>query len=214
MAELGANATFGAALSAAAERTGIPAAALASIVDAEAAKDADGQWKTMSRNPNSSAAGLGQFLNRTWIDEAERDGTWLNGIARERGWLTDDGHVAKSARSQLLALRYDGETSIHAIADYATANLNYLKRQGIETDGSVEGIAHNAYLAHHLGAGDAVRFLGGGLSPSRAQTLLVAQVGSKAAGQRIAHAADASAAHRAWLTDYVGRHVRPDRFYA
>ena len=214
IADLGANAKFGAALSAAAERTGIPAAALATIVDAEAAKGVDGQWKTMSRNPNSSAAGLGQFLNRTWIDEAERDGTWLNGIARERGWLTESGHVAKSARAELLALRYDGDTSIHAIADYATANLNYLKKRGIETEDTVSGIAQNAYLAHHLGAGDAVRFLTGGLSPSRAQTLLVAQVGSAAAGQRIAHAADASDAHRTWLMEYVGRHVRPDRFYA
>ena len=63
---LGPNTRYREVLDAAATRTGIPAAALAAIVDAEAAKGGGGSWKTGSRNPRSSAAGLGQFLGGTW----------------------------------------------------------------------------------------------------------------------------------------------------
>lgn len=211
---LGANSRFGGAIAAASERTGIPAQALASIIDAEAAKQPDGAWKTMSRNPRSSAAGLGQFLNRTWVDEAERDGTWLNATARERGWIGANGKISPGSRAALLALRYDGEASIQATADYALANLRYLRKQGIEVGSGAESVARTAYLAHHLGAGDAARFLGDGIKPARAEMLLTAQVGARAASTRIAQAGDAAGAHRAWLLDYVDRHVNPDRFIA
>lgn len=211
---LGANARYQPALQSAAQRTGIPAAALAAIVDAEAAKSPDGSWKTFSRNPRSSAAGLGQFLSGTWIGEAERPGTWLNAVARTRGWLTDGGKIAGSARAELLALRYDGEASINATADYARANLDRLRRAGVSIDGGVEGTARAAYLGHHLGLGDAIRFMKGGLDSSRARTLLNAQVGAAAASRRIASAGDATDAHRSWLLNYVGRTIRPERFAA
>ncbi|MFD1961441.1 hypothetical protein ACFSHP_24705 [Novosphingobium panipatense] len=62
----GANARYTPMLNDAAARSGIPAAALAAIIDAEAAKGPGGAWQPYSRNPRSSAAGLGQFLNGTW----------------------------------------------------------------------------------------------------------------------------------------------------
>jgi hypothetical protein len=211
---LGVNARHEASLNAAAARTGIPAAALAAIVDAEAAKDRDGGWKAYSRNPRSSAAGLGQFLSGTWQSEAERPGTWLNGEAKARGWLTESGKVARGARSELLALRYDPAASIQATADYARGNLDRLRRAGVAIGDGMEGVAHAAYLGHHLGVGDAIKFMKGGLDASRARLLLSAQVGAAAAGQRIAAAGDATDAHRAWLLNYVGRNVRPARFDA
>ncbi|MEA1013957.1 peptidoglycan-binding protein [Sphingosinicella sp. LY1275] len=211
---LGVNARHEASLNAAAARTGIPAAALAAIVDAEAAKDRDGGWKAYSRNPRSSAAGLGQFLSGTWQSEAERPGTWLNGEAKARGWLTENGKVARGARAELLALRYDAGASIQATADYARGNLDRLRRAGVAVGDSMEGVAHAAYLGHHLGVGDAIKFMKGGLDSSRARLLLSAQVGAAAAGQRIAAAGDATDAHRAWLLNYVGRNVRPARFDA
>jgi hypothetical protein len=76
----------------------------------------------------------------------------------------------------------------------------------------VADVARAAYLGHHLGLGDARRFLAGGLEPDRARKLLGAQVGGTDAERRIAQAGSAVAAHRSWLLDYVGRHVRPDRF--
>ena len=211
---LGPNSHHQASLERAAQRTGIPTAALAAIVDAEAAKSRDGSWKLYSRNPRSSAAGLGQFLAGTWIGEAERPGTWLNQVARNRGWLSEGGKVIKDARSELLALRYDGETSIHATADYAKGNLDRLRNAGVEIGGGVEKVAQAAYLGHHLGAGDAIKFLKGGIDDRRAATLLKAQIGSASANARLAQTGDASAAHRQWLLGFVERHIRPERFSA
>ncbi len=211
---LGPNARHGPALLAAASRTGIPPSALAAIVDAESGKRPDGSWNSMSRNPRSSAAGLGQFLSGTWIGEAERPGTWLNGVARERGWLDGRGRVQAGARGALLAMRYEPGAAIEATADYARSNLRRLERAGVVIGADPASVASAAYLSHHLGPGDAVRFLGQGLAPARAGHLLAAQVGRASAGQRIAAAGCPAAAHRQWLLSYVERHVRPDRFTA
>lgn len=209
---LGANARHADALTRAADRTGIPASAIAAIVDAEAAKDHAGRWNAYSRNPRSSAAGLGQFLSGTWKGMAETRGTWLNATAARHGWLDARGQVRAEARSQLLALRYDPAASIETTADYAQANLNRLRRAGVPTAADETDIARNAYLAHHLGAGDAARFLKTGLEDAHARTLLRAQIGSARADRAIANAGDASAAHRAWLVSYVNRKIQPERF--
>ena len=213
-AGLGPNAQYKGSLERAAQRTGIPTAALAAIVDAEAAKGRDGSWKLFSRNPRSSAAGLGQFLAGTWTAEAERPGTWLNQVAGSRGWLSESGRVLKGARAELLSLRYDGETSIHAIADYAKGNLDRLRHAGVAIGNGVEKVAQAAYLGHHLGAGDAIKFLKGGIDDRRAAVLLKAQIGTASANARLAQTGDASSAHRQWLLGFVERHIRPDRFQA
>ena len=209
---LGVNAGHEASLQRAAARTGVPAPVIAAVVDAEAAKDPDGSWKTYSRNPRSSAAGLGQFLSGTWENEAERPGTWLNAVARANDWLAPNGQVLAGARSALLSLRYDAEASINATADYARLTLDRLRQAGVEVGTGARSIAHAAYLGHHLGLGDTLKFLKSGLSVDRARQLLGAQVGSANAHQRIAQAGDAAAAHRAWLTSFVERRVRPDQF--
>lgn len=210
----GPNAGYAGSLSAAAQRTGLPVAALATIVHAEAAKGADGRWLPYSRNPRSSAAGLGQFLSGTWRGEAEREGTWLHDMAQRQGWLNDHGRVRGDARSSLLALRYDPEAAIQATADYARANLDALGRAGVHIADDAQAIARAAYLGHHLGRGDAIRFLKGGLDPDRARLLLNAQVGATSAGQRIAASGDATTAHRAWLLDFMGRNIRTERYNA
>lgn len=210
---LGANNRFGPALAMAEARTGIPATALAAIVDAEAAKGQDGTWNTMSRNPRSSAAGLGQFLSGTWEQLAETSGTWLNQIAAERGWLDGHGKIEAGARSALLSLRYDGQASILGVADLAKLNLDRLERSGVRVRTDAETLAKSAYLSHHLGLGDARKFLAGGIEPGRARMLLAAQIGGGAANQRIASAAgDATEAHRQWLLGFIDRRIRPQQF--
>ena len=211
-AGLGPNAMYGPTLASAAGRTGIPAPALAAIVNAEAAKGAGGCWQTYSRNPRSSAAGLGQFLSSTWEGMAASKGTWLNALASSRGWLGDNGRVLASARSSLLHLRYDAEASINTVADYARRNLDGLRRAGVPVGNDATTIAQSAYLGHHLGLGDAIKFAKGGLDPARARQLLCAQIGTAKASQEIADAGNASVAHRTWYLNYVGRQVRPDRF--
>jgi len=209
---LGANARHEPTLAAAATRTGIPAPALAAIVNAEAAKTSDGSWNSYSRNPRSSAAGIGQFLSGTWQGMAETKGTWLHQVAEQKGWLGDNGRVQPGARAELLALRYDATASINTVADYARQNLNGLKRAGVTVGSDPDAIAKGAYIGHHLGLGDAVKFMSGGLDPARARLLLNAQVGTASASDRIAAAGNASSAHRAWLLAYVDRNLRPERF--
>jgi hypothetical protein len=211
---LGANARYETVIADCARRTGVPAQAIASIIDAEAAKHRDGSWNTMSRNPRSSAAGLGQFLSGTWAGMAETKGTWLNQVAQQNGWLDERGKVRGEARSTVLSLRYNPEASIRTIADFAKSNLDRLERNGVPARESVTTIARAAYLSHQLGSGDAMRFLKGQIDPDRARMLLHAQVGTAAAEQRIAAAGDASRAHRDWLLSYIDRHVQPERFAA
>lgn len=211
-ARLGANARHAPTLERAAERTGIPATALAAIVNAEAAKNSTGQWNVYSRNSRSSAAGLGQFLSRTWEGMAETRGTWLNQTAQAKGWLDRSGQVRASARAELLQMRYNATASIETTADYARLNLKTLQRSGVTTGEDPSAVARTAYLAHHLGAGDAIKYLKTGLTDERAGLLLRAQIGGGRAQQAIARTGDASAAHRAWLDNYVGSRVRPERF--
>ncbi len=207
----GANARYRDCVDAAAARTGLPAAALAAIVDAEAAKASDGSWQTYSRNPRSSAAGLGQFLTRTWQGLAETPGTWLNRQAEAQGWLAG-GRVQAHARGALLALRYDPTAAINGVADYARRNLDGLKRAGVTAD-DTRGVARLAYLGHHLGLGDAIRFVrDGGLAGAHAKTLLDAQIGSAASSRKIAQAGNATEAHRDWMLVYLDRRVRPEDF--
>lgn len=211
---LGANTRHQPALESAAARTGIPANALAAIVNAEAAKGRDGSWQCYSRNPRSSAAGLGQFLSGTWEGMAERKGTWLNAVAKSKGWLDGNGQIVSAARSSLLSLRYDPTASINTVADYARQNLDGLKRACVPIGTDADDIARSAYLGHHLGLGDAIKFAKGGLDPARARMLLGAQIGSAKASQHIVEAGNATAAHRSWFMSFVNRNIRPERFSA
>lgn len=196
----------------AAQRTGIPAAALAAIVNAEAARNKDGSWNPASRNPRSSATGLTQFLSSSWISEAERPGTFLNRLARGNDWLNSLGQVRVEARRALLSLRLDANTAIEAAADYAKHNLSTLEKAGVEIGNNVGRVARLAYIAHHLGAGDAVRYLTGDLNPARAASLLAAQVGQKAAQRRVEATGDPVTAHRGWLERFVSSKISIGRF--
>ena len=68
----------------------IDAAALAALIDAEAAKISGGTdagvWDPKSSNASSGACGLTQFIEGTWCDMAKRPGKLLNKTARRRGW--------------------------------------------------------------------------------------------------------------------------------
>jgi len=207
----GPNAMHAPALEAAAQRTGVSAPALAAIIDAEAARLPDGRWNPLSRNPRSSAAGLGQFLAGTWLDMARNKESWLHGYAREHDMIDAQGKLLPGRRGALLALRYDPAASIEAVADYAHANIAHLRHQGITIHDDSHALSRAAYIGHHLGPGDATRFYRGTLSPERARHLLTAQIGTARAEQHIARSDSAAAAHRHWLSSYVSRHVRPER---
>lgn len=85
----------------ASERSGIIPQSIAAVISAEAAKYTGGVWKPTSvcidsKNTTaemtlykSSAAGMTQFLNGSWISETFREGTYLNEKALAKGIIAD-----------------------------------------------------------------------------------------------------------------------------
>lgn len=59
-----------------------------------------GEWNEKSASPLSSARGMTQFLDGSWIDQAVTDGTYLNAEAKSEGWLTtttvQNGKISKT----------------------------------------------------------------------------------------------------------------------
>ena len=102
--------------------SGIIPQSIAALIDAEAAKDDNGVWKADSKAISadktrklkaarkkaglegdvtvyaSSAAGMTQFTNATWLDEAFREGTTLNQYARIQGWIADKPVVDEAGK--------------------------------------------------------------------------------------------------------------------
>jgi hypothetical protein len=91
-----------------------------------------------AKNPKSSAAGLGQFI----------DSTWLATIKKHR----PDIAAGKSA-AQIIALKTDPALAREMTKAFTQDNAEYLTNRGVATTPG------NIYLAHFLGAGGAVRVL-------------------------------------------------------
>lgn len=89
-----------------------------------------------ARNPNSSASGLGQFL----------DATWLSMMAKHRPDI-------QGTPEQLLALKNDPALSREMTAAYAADNGKILTGAGYEASPG------NTYLAHFAGPQGAVKVL-------------------------------------------------------
>lgn len=47
----------------------------------------EGEWDTRSAAPKSSARGMTQFLDGSWLDQACTEGTHLNARAKKEGWM-------------------------------------------------------------------------------------------------------------------------------
>ncbi len=156
-----------------------------------------------SLNPNaragtSSAAGLYQFTSGTWLSTLDKHGAahglnWADG-AIQGGRVSDPG-----LRSQIMALRFDPETSAMMAAELTNDNRDSLRSTlGREPD------AAELYMAHFLGADGAGRFLKAlSVDPSQSAAALLPAAAS--ANRSIFY--DASGAARS-LGDVMGLDAR------
>ncbi len=277
------------AIIAASKRSGLIPQAIAAVINAESAKK-DGVWQPTSvaidykktkavKTANklqgkpvgnemyyrSSAAGMTQFLNGTWMGETLKEGTYLNEKAKaakvvaKMPRMSRSGHEVKkrdgksvleekfqvtpevwknlgelqkecyitgctpypsgASRSKSLTdwlkLRFKPEYAIMAAVDYAITNLKALKAQGFNID--ILDDAEKAmvmYLTHHLGLGDAIKFIRQEITEKQAEKLLIAQVGeNEAMGRYLGAGKSFVGAHRLWLSVYMNTNIILENFY-
>lgn len=130
---------------AASERSGIIPQCIAAVISAEAAKYIGGVWKPTSvcidsgnttaleNVYKSSAAGMTQFLNSSWMSETFRAGTYLYEKANEQGLVTDKPALDRHGVERR---NHSGETLYEKkfeIAPDTWKNLTELKSQRLIT---------------------------------------------------------------------------------
>ena len=110
------------------------------------------------RSQTSSAAGLYQFIDQTWLNLVYAHGADY-GWTAYRGQLVCRAGVCNTSdagnRSRILQLRYDAMTSTFFAAELARQNREYL----IQELGTTEVTDSDLYLAHLLGAAGAVQLI-------------------------------------------------------
>jgi len=135
-----------AAIARAAQRTGVDFQYLLAQAKLESSLDPS------ARAGTSSAAGLYQFTNGTWLRTLDE-----HGASHGLDWAAsaiDGGRVDPAMRSQIMALRMDADASALMAAELANDNRTELTGiLGREPDSA------ELYLAHFLGVGGAGQFL-------------------------------------------------------
>lgn len=138
------------AIKAAAQKTGVNFAYLMEQAAAESSFRPDAKAKT------SSASGLYQFIERTWLGMV-RDHGEKYGLSDYAASIDTKGRVKDPAlRKEILALRNDPETAALMAGEFAAENKRYLEQFG-DRIGDIG--ATELYFAHFLGAGGAAAFL-------------------------------------------------------
>lgn len=119
----------------ASEKSGVDFAYLLQQAKAESSFNADAEAKT------SSASGLYQFIESTWLTMVDRFGDKY-------------GIDPNANEEEILNLRKDPDIASHMAAEFAGENKRYLDRNWGGDAGATE-----LYFAHFLGAGQASSFL-------------------------------------------------------
>lgn len=185
----------------AAKRHGFTPHALAAVIDAEAAKlKKTGEWDVNSRANSSSAAGLTQFLDATWIEMCKNQNSLVGQYVQKNPKLTT---------IQKLNLRFNAEMAIDAAAAYA---INNFKASGLPYQNLTEpsSMAKFAYLLHHEGSSGGKKFVLNNLTEDRAHKLLFIQFGKngeKQATSFLRRYKNAKQAYGAWLRNYIDGHI-------
>lgn len=138
------------AIKTAAQKTGVNFAYLMEQAAAESSFRADAKAK------GSSASGLYQFIERTWMNMVREHGDKY-GLGEFAEKIDARGRVAdKGLRREILALRNDPEMAALMAGELAAENKRYLEQYA----GKIGKVgATELYFAHFLGAGGAAGFL-------------------------------------------------------
>ncbi len=185
-----------AAIANAAERTGVDFNYLLAQAEVESAMDPDARART------SSATGLYQFIDGTWLDTVKKHGQrfGLAALADEIA-LTASGsaYVADPGQRQaILALRNHPQVASLMAAGLAQDNRSFLASILGRQPSHAE-----LYLAHFLGAGGAGRFLlEMQTNPSQSAPALFAR--PAAANRAIFYSANGSPRSLAQVMDVIG----------
>jgi hypothetical protein len=99
---------------------------------------AESNGNPTAKNPHSSATGLGQFVNETWLEMVRAD---RPDLAKERG------------DNEILELRQDPRLAREIVTRFAEHNALVLRRRGLPVT------AATLYLAHFSGSAGAVAIL-------------------------------------------------------
>jgi hypothetical protein len=119
---------------------------------------AESNFDTDAKARSSSASGLYQFIESTWLQMVNRYGD-KHGLGDYADKINDQGKVTDlESRKEILALRNDPEIASLMAGEFAAENRQTLINSGIKARdiGSTE-----LYLAHFLGAGAASEFIKG-----------------------------------------------------
>lgn len=115
---------------------------------------AESSFDTNAKARTSSATGLFQFIESTWLKMVKDHGDKY-GLAKYADKISDDGKVTDSkTRREILNLRKDPEIASYMAAEFASGNYDYLKAH---VGGNISST--DLYMAHFLGAGGASGFL-------------------------------------------------------
>lgn len=140
------------AIKSASDKTGVDFAYLVN----KAAQESG--FRTEVKAKTSSATGLYQFTEQTWLQMVRDNGSQygIGGLANKIETRSDGSLTVRdrATRQHILALRKNPELAASMAAEYASDNKEYLADHVGGTIGRTE-----LYMAHFLGAGGAAEFL-------------------------------------------------------
>jgi hypothetical protein len=133
----------------ASSRTGVDFAFLMEKASTES------NFNPTARSKTSSARGLYQFLEDTWLRVVKKHGDKYGlGELADKIEIKGGRACCTGSREKILALRNDPEISALMAGEFSSDNEDYLKDNTEGKVGSTE-----LYLAHFMGAGGAAKFL-------------------------------------------------------
>lgn len=115
---------------------------------------AESSFNPLAKAKTSSATGLFQFIEKTWMSMVKTHGDKY-GLSAYADKIDDQGRVKDSkTRQDILNLRRDPQIASYMAAEFASDNQEYLQRT---VGGDITPT--DLYFAHFLGAGGASAFI-------------------------------------------------------